>query len=333
MNVSCPQCETVYRVDPSKVPERGVRARCATCTSVMTVAHPRVSPPSMVAETPAPAPESVAAVAQLDVVAPQPFETPVQEPYEFIPEVEPTIPADLPPPKPEPAIPETELAIPEPVIPELEPSAEAPEPEVTLPEAILPEPELEAVLPEPEPEPEPVTPEPEPEPQQAVPELETTEPAPEIRARYSRPFVQPREVTEVVDQAPAAPPRPTAPVFRPTPGMPVQAPTPTDAPEAPAAAERRRPVNPFLSRDPTQKARRLARALVSDMIVYQPKKRQDALEQGTLKQDFEEEIKKSWEEYVQQVGEELAESNDFFRDALNDILAGGRQVFEAGFKF
>ena len=63
------------------------------------------------------------------------------------------------------------------------------------------------------------------------------------------------------------------------------------------------------------------------MIVYQPKKRQDALEAGTLKEDFDEEIKKSWEEYVQQVGEELAKSTDFFNEALNDILAGGRQVF------
>ena len=89
----------------------------------------------------------------------------------------------------------------------------------------------------------------------------------------------------------------------------------------------KRPVNPFLSKDPKQKARRLARALVSDMIVYQPKKRQDALEAGNLKDSFDEEIKKSWEEYVQQVGEDLANSTDFFTEALNDILAGGRQVF------
>ena len=33
---------------------------------------------------------------------------------------------------------------------------------------------------------------------------------------------------------------------------------------------------------------------------------------------------KSWEEYTQQVGRELAEQTTYFRDALNDILAGGR---------
>jgi hypothetical protein len=87
------------------------------------------------------------------------------------------------------------------------------------------------------------------------------------------------------------------------------------------------PINPFLAKDPRQKARRLARALVSDMIVYQPEKRQKALQAGNLKEAFEEEIKKSWEEYVEQVGEEMANANSFFNDALNEILAGGQQVF------
>ncbi|MBI2614774.1 MAG: hypothetical protein HYW52_03660, partial [Gemmatimonadetes bacterium] len=94
------------------------------------------------------------------------------------------------------------------------------------------------------------------------------------------------------------------------------------APAATAAT-----VNPFLAQDPRQKARRLARALVSDMIVYQPDKRQRALKQGNLKQAFEEEIKKSWEEYVQQVGDDLAKSTPFFTEALNEILAGGQKVF------
>ncbi|PYP73093.1 MAG: hypothetical protein DMD41_06940, partial [Gemmatimonadetes bacterium] len=33
MNVTCPTCETVYRVDPARVPAGGVRARCAVCGS------------------------------------------------------------------------------------------------------------------------------------------------------------------------------------------------------------------------------------------------------------------------------------------------------------
>jgi len=142
--------------------------------------------------------------------------------------------------------------------------------------------------------------------------------------------------------------RPSAPVFRPTPGQPVTsppaAPTPAQAPPsivtspspapatappsaAPTEQTTARRVNPFLQKDPKQKARRLARALVSDMIVYQPAKRQRALAEGTLKAEFDEEIQKSWEEYVEQVGEEMATSTPYWQEALNDILAGGQQLF------
>jgi len=103
--------------------------------------------------------------------------------------------------------------------------------------------------------------------------------------------------------------------------------TPTSAAPAPAPPPGRAPVNPFLAQDPRQKARRLARALVSDMIVYQPEKRQQALKAGNLKESFAEEIKKSWQEYTDQVGLEIANSTPFFTDALNEILAGGQKIF------
>jgi len=117
-----------------------------------------------------------------------------------------------------------------------------------------------------------------------------------------------------VAAAPAAPAAPSAPL-----------PRPSVTPSAPPRPSR--PVNPFLQQDPRQKARRLARALVSDMIVYQPAKRQRALAAGTLKEEFDEEIQKSWEEYVEQVGQEMADSTPFWREALNEILAGGKAVF------
>ncbi len=63
------------------------------------------------------------------------------------------------------------------------------------------------------------------------------------------------------------------------------------------------------------------------MIVYQPEKRQQALKAGNVKAAFEEEIKKSWEEYVEQVGAELANATPFFTEALNEILAGGQKIF------
>jgi hypothetical protein len=109
-------------------------------------------------------------------------------------------------------------------------------------------------------------------------------------------------------------------------GGPFAPPAPA-APAAPAVPRPKRPTNPFLSQDPEARARRLARALVSDIVVYHPAKRRDGLRDGSLKLLFEEEIRKSWDEYVDQVGKQLADSTTFFTDALNEILADGQPVF------
>jgi len=140
---------------------------------------------------------------------------------------------------------------------------------------------------------------------------------------------------------PSVSPRPGAaapPVVPPT--RPVQtAPRPPASPARPAepagagvgggkpAPSTRPPVNPFLAQDPKQKARRLARALISDLVVYHPEKRQEGLRNGTLKDLFNDEIKKSWEEYTEQVGQQVAESTSYFNDALNEILGDGRKIF------
>jgi hypothetical protein len=105
---------------------------------------------------------------------------------------------------------------------------------------------------------------------------------------------------------------------------PASRPTPTGTQAPPAG---RAPINPFLANDPNAKARRLARALISDLITYFPAKRDEALRDGTLKETFKEEIKKSFQEYRDQVGKEFAESTDHFKNALNEILAGGQEIF------
>ncbi len=120
---------------------------------------------------------------------------------------------------------------------------------------------------------------------------------------------------------------PRAPVAAPSLATAAAAPTvPSGPPVEPAAPAARR-VNPFLANDPSQKARRLARALVSDLVAYQPQKREEGLRAGTLKELFRDEIRRSWEEYVAQVGAPLAESTTHFQEALNDVLAGGRKIF------
>jgi len=83
----------------------------------------------------------------------------------------------------------------------------------------------------------------------------------------------------------------------------------------------------FGGADPHRQARRLARALISDIVVYHPERRERSLAAGTLRQDFRDEIRKSWDEYVSRVGEALARQTPYFREALNEILAGGSPVF------
>lgn len=219
MNVTCPSCTTVYRIDPAKVPERGVRARCRVCAAVFRVEH--ASEPAH-AGAPAEAGATVPAQAT-------PFDTwrdPVSTTYE------PAVADPVPPPARTP--------------PGRPPAGSPP-----------------------------------------------------------------------LGMPPVVPPggaRPPAPV------------SPTPVPPAPPRPAGRR-TNPFMTQDPDQKARRLARALISDLVVYYPERREEGLREGSLKELFDEEIRKSWEEYTDQVGQELAERTDHFRSALNEILAGGERVF------
>jgi predicted Zn finger-like uncharacterized protein len=195
MNVRCPQCQALYRVDPERVPVAGVRARCSRCHAVIAVSR------------------SGSAAAQ-------------------------TRSAGLPG------------------------STGAPVP----PAAAFSSPAAATMTP-------------------AAP------PAP----------------------AAAAPPRPIPPM----PSAPAARPAPSPAPSRPS----------FLKQDPNMRAQRLARALVSDIVAYNRDKRDQMLAAGTLKNEFREEIRKSWEEYVAQVGLELARNTPFFREALNEILAKGQQLF------
>ena len=75
------------------------------------------------------------------------------------------------------------------------------------------------------------------------------------------------------------------------------------------------------------RAKRLARVLVSDILWYNRDKRDQALQEGTLMSALSDEIKKSWELYKDKVGSEVADSTNFFKEALNEILADGQEIF------
>jgi hypothetical protein len=132
---------------------------------------------------------------------------------------------------------------------------------------------------------------------------------------------------------PVTPPLPRPPVVsRPSgatqmPSVPQPSRAPSITPSPAPGSANRAPINPFLANDPNAKARRLSRALVSDLVTYFPQRREEGIREGTLRELFREEIKKSYEEYTEQVGREFAEATTHFQEALNDILAGGQKIF------
>ena len=99
---------------------------------------------------------------------------------------------------------------------------------------------------------------------------------------------------------------------------------------SPASSGERREAGesaPFAVSDAASRAARLARVLVSDMIRYHGDRHERALERGTLKEDFAEEVRRSWSEYVRRVGPDLARSSRYFEDELNATLARGEPLY------
>ena len=281
MNVSCPQCSTVYRVDPAKVPQGGVRARCSTCGGVIPVGMAAVGPAAR--QTPA---DAMAAA-----FAPRPA-----QPGPFVPGASsrPT-PARIPAPPP--------VAPPRAATPRSTPPVATP-PSVSRVATPVSAPRI----------PTPRIPTPRVPTPQAPPRVNT--PA-SVAAAISVPAETPAPAMPV---APAPAPIATA---TPSTALPASAPS---ASQTPAPGERR-PINPFLARDPGLRATRLARALVSDMVAYYPAKHAEGLEKGTLKELFRDEIKKSYEEYIAQVGADFARSTTHFQESLNEVLGAGRKIF------
>lgn len=255
MTVNCPECKSVFRVDPAKVPATGVRARCSVCGGIIAIAAGTL-PVSVTPSAAAPAVSN----ARPTPAAAERTATPMVNPALSTPAaLPPASPSYSPPMRRTPAF----------ATPAVGATSVAP-----------------------------------------------TDAAPPAAATISLP---PRATPNFTGIAPALGAPRATPAF----GTPAH----TGAVGAPTPAGSKRTINPFLRADPSQRARRLARALVSDLVAYHPQKREEGLRDGTLRQMFREEIKKSYEEYVEQVGRDVAEGAPHFQDALNEILAGGRRLF------
>jgi predicted Zn finger-like uncharacterized protein len=109
---------------------------------------------------------------------------------------------------------------------------------------------------------------------------------------------------------------------------------PAPGPVTPPAAESQQASGVAVADPPRPSRRRrrdksemLARALVSDILVYNREARDKALSEGNLLEALGPEIKKSWELYKEKVGAETATGTSHFKDALNEILAEGQSIF------
>lgn len=203
MNVRCPQCQSMFRVDPERVPASGIKARCARCSNVFELSREGVK-----ATAPAPRPKLV--------------QTP-----------------------PAPERPASERLVPRPL---------------------------------------PASP-------------------PPMTAHVAAASAATATAATTVTGSAAA-----------TVADPVASPPSTKRPS-------------FRNQDPTARAQRLARALVSDIVAYNKERLQQATGAAALRSEFRDEIRKSWEEYVEQVGLDTAKGTPYFRDALNEILAKGAKIF------
>jgi len=313
ITVECPSCASSFPVDPAKIPEGGVNARCSACAQVF-----RVEKPEPVVEPEPIAVEDVAAPEVEAEAAPEPEEE-AEEPSSAGDGFQ-TMEA------PE-AAEDTGFSTME--APESDgfSTMEAPEAEapavVDSPDDWVIETEDSGMMPSSEPAEEAYG-----SVVDDVPEVvsddafvvDDVEPAAEMPAIDEAEDMVVADVDEV-EIVPEAPAVEVVPEVAPEPVA--DTPAPAEAAAAPVQGFT------FGKRDPRDKAKRLARVLVSDMIMYNPDRHENALANGTLKADFEEEIDKSWKEYVEQVGPEMAEGDgqEFWRSALNDVLAKGEPLF------
>jgi predicted Zn finger-like uncharacterized protein len=301
--VSCPSCASEFPVDPDRVPTQGVPAICSTCLRVFRVRVPTGVFRGMSAlplhHEPDESTAEVEIFEELEVVEEvenlEEVEVEVVEEFEFLEEFE-------------------VLEEPETVEAELETLEDE---DILEDVQILDEVEIVEEV-------------------EVIETLETTEVVDSWREEAEAPGAEEETAAGTIEETEELEPKgeldsepEPEPVSDPEP-------RPTPSSTSPGGVEREGGVEGkslsqgiarFGRRDPKDRARRLARVLVSDMITYHPARYEEALENDSLRELFAEEVDKSWREFVDQVGEEMAESTDYFVDALNEILARGRALY------
>jgi predicted Zn finger-like uncharacterized protein len=76
------------------------------------------------------------------------------------------------------------------------------------------------------------------------------------------------------------------------------------------------------------RARRLAKALASDLVLYNKARVEQGLREGNIAQILGPEIRRSWEYYCQQIPKHIVEKTDYFKEQLNTIVGRGKKIFK-----
>lgn len=125
-------------------------------------------------------------------------------------------------------------------------------------------------------------------------------------------------------------PEPKAPVDEPKPVPPVAQPKIEVAVTRPSEPEEEPAILAGLSEEDRrwhERARRLAKVLASDLVLYHKDKVEQGLREGTLAKLLGTEIRRSWEYYCQQIPKQVVDSTNYFKEALNRIVGKGREIF------
>jgi len=83
------------------------------------------------------------------------------------------------------------------------------------------------------------------------------------------------------------------------------------------------------SKDPRERARRLARLIVGDIVLYHQEKIVRGIRDDTLFQVLEEELAEGRKYYDKNVDPAVVTQTDYFNEAIVDILVRGRGNVES----
>jgi predicted Zn finger-like uncharacterized protein len=291
MIVDCPKCKKKYRVNESLIPVGGAHVQCPACTNVFSIYREPLDIP-------------LEAVAEVAPAAPE---------KEFKVDTEPLKPTEK-----EPAFAESATEEPGTKSSGIETSIPPVEERTKLWEKLQKSYAAEKKVPSPTADLE--------QPATIEPTISAGEEHPPESAEIETPVSDiepPMETTEGITPTVETSIEPTTSITPPIETPTVEQVQPQEA-EIPSAIG-----EPVTEEDRTIKeAKRLARSLVKDILLYHGDKVEIGLRQGNLAQLIGDEIRKSWKFYKDSFPLDKTNNVNYFKEALNEIIGKGKPIFK-----